>query len=335
MNKQFRDMLLEHIKSISKTPQKEDKSLIFKDDVDTSTLSFDKALFSGMLSDEEKTGKPFFFEKFNDYTFKEIEDLVNNSIDAKNTEYSTLEKKYEIFNRENIIRGLICKGDDVVLYGPRDLRPAESCTMFALQIALAISIGYPVFLCPTQKSKVLYINCSLSEDSFGYLLEKQIKGRENFDKYAQTFVPLKLKSDYNFEEGKESLKEFIEKMNPDIIFFDNMDAIYKNTRNKELSVFLKELSGGRTIVRVYNEESLGLDAVIRDASVVIGLRKEKNTLILNNKDSAFITWGHVYFDYRKVLFYTKELSKSFYPIIKEENGIVPDVKDYGLNPPLP
>lgn len=335
MNKQFRDMLLEHIKAVSKATQKEDKSLIFKDDVDVSSLTFDKALFSGMLSDKEKADKPFFFEKFNDYSFKDIEDLVNNSIDAKNMEYSTLEKKYDIFSKENIIRGLICKGDDVVLYGPRDLRPAESCTMFALQIALAISIGYPVFLCPTEKSRVLYINCSLSEDGFGYLLEKQIKGRDNFNKYADNFTPLRLKSDYNFEEGKESLKAFIEQVNPDIIFFDNMDAIYKNTRNKELPVFLKELSGGRAMVRVYNEESAGLESIVKDASVVIGLKKEKNTLILNNKDSAFITWGHVYFDYRKVLFYTKELSKSFYPIIKEENGIIPDVKDYGLNPPLP
>lgn len=335
MNKQFRDMLLEHIKVISKTPPRDDKSLVFKSEIDTSTLSFDKALFSETLSDDEKVKKPFFFEKFNDYSFKEIEDLVNSNIDAKNAEYSTLEKKYDIFSKDNIIRGLVCKGDNVVLYGPRDLRPAESCTMFALQIALAISIGYPVFLCPTEKSKVLYINCSLTEDGFGYLLEKQIKGRENFDKYAETFIPLRLKSDYDFEEGKESLRAFIEQVNPDIIFFDNMDSMYKNTRNKELDVFLRELSGGRTIVRVYNEESLGLDAVIQDASVVIGLKKEKNTLILSNKDSAFITWGHVYFDYRKVLFYTKELSKSFYPIIKEESGIIPDVKDYGLNPPLP
>ena len=86
---------------------------------------------------------------------------------------------------------------------------------------------------------------------------------------------------------------------------------------------------------VYNEDSSDMDKIEERSKIGRGSKREKKSLILKNKESAFITWGNVYFDYKKLIFYTKELNKSFYPIIEKEEQIVVDVKDYGLNPPLP
>lgn len=338
MNKVFKKMVMSYIKETSHTSYKNSKGLTFVSDenISNANLTIDKiALMKKDLSKEDIDGIPFFFEKHNDYSFSEIEDIVSHNIDLKNHEYANLEERYSIFKKENIIRGFVGKTDSVILYGPKGSRSCENSTTFALQIALAISIGYPVFLCPTQKSKVLYINNSLTNENFSYLLEKQIKGKNNFSKYENNFIPLKLDINYNFISNKESLKDFIDNVNPDIIFFDNMDIIYRSTREKDLHNLIKYLSGNRAIVMVYNEDSQDIDKIEDDSKIIIGLKKEKNSLILKNKDGAFITWGNVYFDYKKLMFYTKEMSKTFYPVEEKEGEIIADVKDYGLNPPLP
>ncbi len=337
MNKTFKKMLLNYIKETPHTSYKNSKGLVFVEDNDEHiNETIDKV---SLMKNKEHLKKldsiPFFFEKYTDYSFSEIQDIVSSNIDLKNHEYANLEEKYKIFKKNNIIRGLVCNGDDVVLYGPQTSRSNESSTSFALQIALAISIGYPVFLCPTQKSKVLYINNSLTNEIFSYILEKQIKGKNNFDKYSESFVPLKLDANYNFLTNKESLKDFINKVNPDIIFFDNMDVIYRSTREKDLKTFIRSISGDRAVVMVYNEETPDIDTIIENSKIVIGLKKDKNSLLLKNKESAFITWGHVYFDYKKLSFNTKELNKSFYPLEEKDGEVIANVKDYGVNPPLP
>lgn len=86
---------------------------------------------------------------------------------------------------------------------------------------------------------------------------------------------------------------------------------------------------------VYNEETPDIDTIIENSKIVIGLKKDKNSLLLKNKESAFITWGHVYFDYKKLSFNTKELNKSFYPLEEKDGEVIANVKDYGVNPPLP
>lgn len=337
MNKAFKKMLLNYIKETNHSSYKNSKGLMFvKDDSDNINETIDKiSLMKGKRSKDEIENIPFFFEKYTDYSFSEIQDIVSSNIDLKNHEYANLEEKYKIFKQDNIIRGLVCKGDEVTLYGPQTSRSHESSTSFALQIALAISIGYPVFLCPTEKSKVLYINNSLTKEIFSYILEKQIKGKNNFDKYSENFTSLKLDSNYNFLTNKESLKDFIDKINPDIIFFDNMDVIYRSTREKDLRTFVKSLAGNRAVVMVYNEESADIDNIVENSKIIIGLKKDKNSLLLKNKESAFITWGNVYFDYKKLYFYTKELNKAFYPLEEKDGEVIANVKDYGLNPPLP
>lgn len=338
MNKTFKKMLLNYIKETSHSSYKNSKGLVFVENNDDEHINKTIDKVSLMKNKEDiKTLEsiPFFFEKYTDYSFSEIQDVVSSNIDLKNHEYANLEEKYKIFKKNNIIRGLVCYGDDVVLYGPQTSRSYESSTSFALQIALAISIGYPVFLCPTQQSKVLYINNSLTDEIFSYILEKQIKGKINFGKYSETFIPLKLDVNYNFLTNKDSLKEFIDKINPDIIFFDNMDVIYRSTREKDLKSFVRSLSDDRTVVMVYNEETPEIDTIVENSKVVIGLKKDKNSLLLRNKESAFITWGNVYFDYKKLSFNTKELNKAFYPLEERDGEIIVDVKDYGLNPPLP
>lgn len=336
MNKAFKKMLLNYIKETNHSSYKNSRGLIFVQDGSDINETIDKiSLMKDNRSKEEIEKAPFFFEKYTDYSFSEIQDIVSSNIDLKNHEYANLEEKYKIFKKDNIIRGLVCRNDDVTLYGPQTSRSYESSTSFALQIALAISIGYPVFLCPTQKSKVLYINNSLTEEIFSYILEKQIKGKSNFEKYSDNFVSLKLDSNYNFLTNKDSLKDFIENINPDIIFFDNMDVIYRSTREKELRTFVRSLSGDRAVVMVYNEESPDIDNIVENSKIIIGLKKDKNSLLLKNKESAFITWGNVYYDYKKLYFYTKELNKAFYPLEEKDGEVIANVKDYGLNPPLP
>ena len=107
MNKTFKKMLLNYIKETPHTSYKNSKGLVFvEDDDEHINETIDKV---SLMKNKEHLKKldsiPFFFEKYTDYSFSEIQDIVSSNIDLKNHEYANLEEKYKIFKKNNIIRG--------------------------------------------------------------------------------------------------------------------------------------------------------------------------------------------------------------------------------------
>jgi len=230
------------------------------------------------------------------------------------------------------------KGETLLVNGPHNIEQALDTTLLVSQTALALSLGRPVMLfpCHTPK-KVLFINTYLDNKELFEITSTQIGGENNFSLYTENFIMVCIDAD-NLLSLKPKLRTMIDRVNPDIIVWDNLNSLTKHCTLSEGMSMIKELSGLRTKIISHHfnteKESELFFNLIQQSSSAMTFEHFKNddfySLKLERKNGTFYSKAKVYKNEKRLSFYNINVRR--FRVGDDKNYIE---QDNGVMPPLP